>query len=119
MPFRGHAIAHIQQISALRILPTVPQHLSTVFILHFTFHILQFHILPTAFQPFIMVSVGDMTWPYQLLALDHTLSSFIIFSMAHYVLYLRSQTSDAFRLHSNRSPICNDFLVCIFTLRNI
>jgi len=37
-------------ISALRILPTVPQHLSTVSIPHFTFHIPQFHILPTAYS---------------------------------------------------------------------
>jgi len=41
MPSRGHTMAHIWQIFALRILPTISQHLSTV-------SILQFHILPTA-----------------------------------------------------------------------
>jgi len=35
----GQTIAHIWQISALHILPTVPQHLSTVSIPHFTFRI--------------------------------------------------------------------------------
>jgi len=51
-PFIGinYILPWTYAISALRILPTVPQHLSTVSIPHFTFHIPQFHILPTAYS---------------------------------------------------------------------